>query len=275
YITRVPDWLIVDAQRLRQILFNLVGNALKFTDHGKVTVSVSVSNEKAEAGNSVDLVITVRDTGKGIAAENLQMIFDSFSQIKPSNSTLEGGNGLGLTISQRLAHLMGGQLSVESILNEGSSFTLMLPDVLVGLNNLNSIPDTSSLETRFFDSKVLIVDDIADNRLLLKELISFKGISVMEAASGELALQYAKSHHPDLILLDIRMPGIDGFEVNRRLKDCPTTANIPTIAVSASVYNTDKELFIQAGFHDFLSKPLQFNELLSILHKYLDVKYSS
>jgi len=275
YLTNVPVWLIIDVQRLRQILFNLIGNALKFTDRGKITIFVSVSNECTVPNNQADLSITVSDTGKGIASEHLQLIFDSFSQIKPSNAEELRGNGLGLAISQRLSHLMGGQLSVESKLNIGSSFTLKLPDVLIGSDIIPLSLDSSSIEARFSNSKVLVVDDIADNRLLLKEFINFEGISVLEACDGESALNYAKNQHPDLILLDIRMPGIDGFEVNRRLKEYPQTAKIPTIAVSASVYNTDREQFVKAGFHDFLSKPLQFNELLTILHKYLGENFPS
>lgn len=270
YTTRMPEWLVIDAIRVRQILFNLIGNAIKFTERGSVTIQIGTFNPQANPGDRISFHISVTDTGRGISAENLEIIFDSFSQLNHSASSSRQGTGLGLTISRRLARLMGGHITVNSTPGEGSCFKLVLTGIEIGKGDIiEEDYQAQVLNTAFGKSCVLIVDDVYDNRLLLKELLSIEAIRVVEASGGAEALNLAHTEQPDLILLDIRMPGMDGYEIIRRLKASPSTLNIPVVAVSASVFDADKSAFRNAGFHDFLYKPLQYNELIGVLNNYL------
>lgn len=272
--THLPEWIEVDEQRLRQILFNLLGNALKFTERGKITLEMGTTAKSFQIGQPIDLSITVTDTGRGIAPQNLNIIFESFRQVQPANKPRLGGTGLGLTISRRLAQLMNGQISVQSIENEGSSFTLSLSGVKVASPEQIEAADINALPTnlQFEDSLILIVDDIADNRLLLSEFVRYDGIKTLEAANGDEAIQLAAIHSFDLLFLDMRMPGIDGYEVIRRIHAGNKHRNTPVIAVSASVFDTDRQRFIDAGFADFIAKPIQNEEVIRVLTTHLKLK---
>jgi signal transduction histidine kinase/ActR/RegA family two-component response regulator len=269
--TNLPRWILIDEQRLRQIIFNLLGNAIKFTDNGRVTLELSSTYTMAPICDHADLTITISDTGRGIPVEDLNLIFESFRQSYNSRRPKVGGTGLGLTISRRLAHLMGGQLSVQSIENKGSSFSLFLQNVQVSdsENELQKrmLPDCGKVS--YCESNILVVDDIADNRFLMREFTRYQGIVFHEASSGEETIRLCLENQYHIIFLDIRMPELDGFDVIDRIGKINLQKNTPVVAVSASVYDSDRKRFFEAGFSDFLSKPVLQQDVDQILNKYL------
>ena len=203
---------------MRQVLFNLVGNAVKFTDSGHIKLYARKTFAKGDTA-SLDLEITVEDTGIGISEEDQKMIFDSFKQQKKQLLGKYGGTGLGLTISKRLVEIMGGKISVNSEPGKGSAFTFNLNDVLVSTIApvIDSVTDPM-LDLVFERAQVLVVDDNLSNLQLVKEYLAGTGIEVIEAGNGEAAVKLSKEKKPDLILMDIRMPVLDGYSAARLIK---------------------------------------------------------
>jgi len=258
---------LIDKSRVRQILFNLIGNAVKFTDAGSIRLKAKTLQQ---ANDKVDLIISVTDTGMGMSKADQQSIFESFTQREGQDIRKYGGSGLGLTISRRLTELMNGELSVESTLGEGSCFSLTLKDVAlikaqdviyepVGINSFTGVD--------FLGATILIVDDVEDNRQLLIEIFSSLSIQLLVAENGQEAIDKTKDNDIDLILMDIRMPVIDGYEAAEVIKE--SKSHIPIIALTASVMRDDYERKRRESFDGYLRKPVLQKELIDELTKHL------
>jgi len=264
----LPPTLTLDKIRLRQVLLNLIGNAIKFTDSGYIKLcanKIDTEDDHSEMG----LIIAVEDSGIGIPADQQTLIFESFKQLDGQSTRKHGGTGLGLTITKRLVEMMNGHISVESRPSKGSRFEIVLHKVKVAATLLDvTQDDTFELNNIVFEKvRVLVVDDIEFNRDLIKEYLSQINLEVICAKSGQEALLFAKEYDPALILMDILMPEMNGYEATKHLKGNPNTADIPVIALTASA-SVEKK----AKTHDFdgyLSKPVNVSELLSELSRYL------
>jgi PAS domain S-box-containing protein len=277
----VPQRIITDEQKLQQVLLNLLSNALKFTERGRITLRVSQVAHPVDAPATSDAALTellfqVEDTGIGIAAEDLERIFEAFGQTTAGQSNPEG-TGLGLTISRRLVQLMGGELSVQSVVGQGSTFQFTLPleqpesdsDATQQTANLTVAPNQPTY-------RMLVVDDAPTNRLLMVHLLKSLNVQVREACSGEEAIALWQSWRPDLIWMDMRLPGIDGGETTQRIRAAEqqdSTAN-PTviIAFTAEALSNDRDRFLAIGCDDCLVKPFTRNDLYRILETHLDLQ---
>ncbi|MDM8565807.1 PAS domain S-box protein [Candidatus Halobeggiatoa sp. HSG11] len=260
----LPSALLFDEIRLRQVLLNLIGNAVKFTEIGYIKLSSRKIDNNADS-NKIDLVISVADTGIGIPLDQQETIFESFRQQDGQSTRKYGGTGLGLAITKRLVKMMNGQISIDSQVGKGSIFEITLHDVEISLPNEQPSDNkivTNWKNTNFIGGKVLIVDDIKYNRNIIRELLH--NLEVFEAENGKQAIIFAEKYHPDIILMDIRMPIMDGYETTEKLKANPNTADIPIIALTASAIDTHKE-----KFDGFLCKPINIQELFNELSRYL------
>ncbi len=290
--TDIPFSLIGDGLRLRQILINLLGNALKFTEQGHVHVSIARHNgpplavhdaqpEKLDSsGNgqpsTIFLLFSVSDTGIGIPADMLTSIFDSFVQIDGSSTRKHGGTGLGLAICRRLVDKMGGRIWAESALGKGSTFSFVLPFKTIALQEATAsiLPAQHSAEARAL--KVLVVEDDGVSALLVREMLEPLGHHVDVAGTGGLALSAVAAEPYDLVLMDIRLPDMDGVgattEIRRIEKERGLPgrgkgahARLPIIALTAFAMSDDRENFLKAGMNDYLSKPIKTTELLAAI----------
>ena len=263
----VPVKIYIDEVRLRQICVNVVGNAIKFTEKGSVTIHVH-SRINPSVQNHAYLEIAVSDTGIGISARDQILIFDAFRQSQGQSNRKYGGTGLGLTISRRLTQMMGGIVEVTSELEHGSTFTLIFPEIAI--TQTQTISPISTLKnhdlSQFPALKILIVDDVQSNRDLLSAYLNSTPHQVMMADNGVIALKLAIEHHPDLILLDLVMPQMDGQTVLQALKHNPSTADICVIMVTASIQEQDFEE-LQPLAQGFLRKPVSPHDLFSELQR--------
>lgn len=266
----VPEVVYSDELRLRQILFNLVNNAVKFTHQGKITIACSYAPEQADDLFS-SLKISVTDTGIGIDEEHQETIFDIFVQ-QDNQSTREfGGAGLGLAISSRLAEKLDAKLTVSSSKGEGSCFELILKTPEVIIADDSRCHEKSVKQLRFKPARLLIVDDLDVNRTLIAEYLASQPFEILHAANGEEAVRQARQEKPDLILMDVRMPVMNGIEATRIIKADTDISSIPVIAVTASVVE-DKRADKKRGVFDFvLYKPLSSQKLMQALSHFLQV----
>jgi predicted ATPase/signal transduction histidine kinase/CheY-like chemotaxis protein/tRNA A-37 threonylcarbamoyl transferase component Bud32 len=264
-LSLLPKSIRADEKRLRQILINLLGNAVKFTEKGIITLRVSYYQEK--------LQFQVEDTGIGIAADQLEEIFLPFQQVGEYSRNTEG-TGLGLAISRQLVELMGGELKVESTLGKGSLFCvdLDLPEVFPDPDATHLV-EGNIIGFKGSKKKILIVDDQLANRSVLVNLLQPLGFKVVEASNGQEALNKACKFKPDCILMDLVMPVLDGFEATRRIRKLAELAEIVVIAVSASVFNMDQQQSREVGCNDFLAKPIRETNLLEKLRIYLGLEW--
>ena len=267
----VPERLLGDAGRLRQILLNLVGNAIKFTEQGQVVVKVCVA-ERPVGEADVALRFTVRDTGIGISANKQAVIFQAFAQEDTSTTRRYGGTGLGLTIASRLATLLGGAISVTSEPGRGSSFelTARFARVAVATDEPPAlVPPTRAEGSEQRSLSVLIAEDNEFNTLVLRQLLERRGHEVQVAASGDQALARVQAGYFDVMLLDLHMPGLDGFEVLERLRQLERhrDEHLPVIVLSARSRQEDRERCLAAGVDEFLAKPLQPSALWSAISR--------
>jgi len=229
--------LVLDEIRLRQILFNLIGNAVKFTDKGYIKLSVK-KNYKFDDHSKLDLIFSIEDTGIGIPENQVDSIFESFKQQEGQSTKKYGGTGLGLSITRRLIEMMNGRITVKSSLGEGSIFKIILNDVDVSVVDIESDSKDLSFDVMniyFEKALVMIVDDIESNRVLIKETLTLSGLDILEAKNGEEATKKSMELLPDVILMDIRMPVMDGYQATKIIKSNPKTKSIPVIALTASV----------------------------------------
>ena len=264
---QVPHALRLDPVRLRQILVNLVGNAIKFTEAGRVEV---LATGDTVEGNGFQLEVAVTDTGIGIPPEHYETVFEFFNQRPDPGVDRYGGAGLGLSISRRLARLMGGDIRIEPPSERGSRFVLALPAVMAAEHACSPSPDrlTPDVAPTFAPARILIADDDSANRELLLAYLSEYEFELVEAGDGAQALQEVGKRAPDLILMDIAMPVLDGLAAARRLKADPGTAGIPIVAVTAAV-TEEREQEIRSLFAACLLKPVSGGDLVGTLARYL------
>lgn len=264
--SRIPQYVHADEKRLRQVLINLLANAVKFTDKGSVTLRVSYAREIA--------IFEVEDTGIGIAADDIERIFLPFERSDSASQRKEIGTGLGLAISNMLAHIMGGELTVNSAAGKGSIFRLRLylREVRQPANRRALIAQaTGYVGSR---KKLLIVDDQASQRVVLNEMLAPLGFDISEADSGAACLEAVEHSQPDLLLMDIAMPGMDGWEVCRRLRERGHT-ELPIIIVSANVLDPTARATDSMYCNDFLAKPFMLQDLLSKLRLHLGIEWTA
>jgi signal transduction histidine kinase/CheY-like chemotaxis protein len=259
----VPRMYIGDGGRIRQILTNIMGNAVKFTDEGDVTVTVSGRVEDDIA----QLEIDVKDSGIGIPPEKMDSIFDKFNQVDGTSTKRHEGTGLGLAISKQLVEKMNGDISVSSVLDEGSTFSIRLPlpvssDVIASPAITEQNPEIAhkprSASQEASQSKILVVEDSLVNQEVVKDFLEAIDCQIVIATNGQEAINFTESQEYDLILMDCQMPIVDGFEATRRIrerekeKQCGRT---PIIALTANAYESDRKKCLDVGMDDFLSKP--------------------
>ena len=258
----VPEFVQADAMRLRQILLNLVGNAIKFTDSGNITVSLQGGEQ---------LRFAVRDTGIGIPASAMPQLFQPFSQADSSITRRFGGTGLGLAICKRLADAMQGRLGVDSVPGEGSCFWLELPVSGDSEPLVPALPAAALVLPRWPGRRVLVVEDNAVNARVVLRLLEACGIEARQAENGQVALDVLFGGDPgqwDLILMDIRMPVMDGLVATRQIR-AGEERRCPIVALTANAFDEDRTAALAAGMDDFLAKPLVFAELEKVLRRFL------
>jgi signal transduction histidine kinase/CheY-like chemotaxis protein len=265
----IPKYLRGDSVRLSQILLNLLGNSLKFTQTGKVQLVVEVVSE-TETG--IILEFKVLDTGIGIPKDQLQNIFQSFTQVHKNQRFKTQGTGLGLSITKRLVEMQDGEIRVESEVGKGSIFSFKLPFLKAGLKDFQQqIEAEEGIEiSRFSQMKVLLVEDNKINQLLARQILTGWGVNVEVANDGFEAIAKLQRRTFDLILLDLQMPEIDGFEVARFVRKTikPPANQIPIVALTADAFTETKELTREAGMNDFITKPYQQKDLFRVIRKF-------
>ncbi|GAK57674.1 integral membrane sensor hybrid histidine kinase [Candidatus Vecturithrix granuli] len=270
---QLPTGVCADEKRLREVLINILSNAVKFTEQGSVTFHI----RRIELSNLQPPIVTIQfsieDTGIGIPSDQLDEIFLPFRQVAQSYSALEG-TGLGLAISRKLVTLMGSELHVSSIIGQGSRFwfDVNLPQVSRFVAQKQEYAP-QIVGYRGIPRTVLVVDDDAHNRDVLVGMLLPLGFHAIEAANGQECLEQATTYHPDIILLDLRMPLMDGYETVKYLRNIPALHQVAIVAVSASVFEETRQRAIQSGFQDFLIKPLQREHLLKLLQRYLQLEW--
>ncbi|MBI5748360.1 MAG: response regulator, partial [Nitrospinae bacterium] len=258
----VPTYLIGDPLRLRQILVNLIGNAIKFTEKGEIVVEVKTKDEGRGTKGEANLIFSVRDTGIGIPPEKLNAVFERFTQVDSSTTRKYGGTGLGLTISKRLVEMMGGRIWVESKQGEGSIF-YFTARFAVQSEDKKRLP---SPEVDISGIRILIVDDNATNRMILKEMLSEWDVLVTEAVDGEQGLSElirardaGESYR--LVLLDCRMPGMDGFQMAEYMKNDPTLAGMAVMMLTSDNRDGYTKRAKELGMAKYMTKPVKKAEL--------------
>ncbi len=265
----VPRRVALDGRHLRQILLNLIGNAIKFTTRGEVRLDIFAAEEGL-------LSFAVSDTGMGIEPEELAEIFDAFTQTKVGASV--GGTGLGLTISRHLLNAMGSDLNVESTPGEGSRFFFTLPLVALDADPLSDADDAAhpTLHARLASGQhvtALVVDDSTVSRRILASLLESAGLQVITATGGLEGIELARRHRPDVIFMDVKMADLDGFTATRRIIADDATATIPVIAVTASAFGDTRQAARDAGCAAYLPKPVRAEALFGALQTHLGVAF--
>jgi len=268
----VPRLVVIDGRRVRQVLLNLLGNAVKFTSAGEVRLTIAIESDR--------LKFEVSDTGPGIEPEALTQIFSAFSQTKAGAAA--GGTGLGLTICDRLITRMGDELRVDSVLGEGSRFSFMLPLVEAGpgvraaaTHAGDAVP---ALDARLAPGQsitAMVVDDSTANRHILTSLLESAGVRAVGASGGVEAIERARADRPQIIFMDLKMDDLDGFEATRRIARDPMTAAIPVVAVTASALGNSSQRAREAGCVDYLSKPVRVELLFAMLQTHLGARFVS
>lgn len=261
-----PDVIELDEIRIKQVIFNLVGNAIKFTHKGYVNIKADFINRKSNKG---DLIIEVKDTGIGIPKSQQEIIFEVFRQQSGQSNRKYGGAGLGLAISKRLVEKMNGNIEVSSEINKGSNFKIRIPKIEVSISKIREKNYSKGIVNIIFEeATILVIDDVSSNIETVENFISPVGLSILSAENGEIALEMLSHTIPELIMLDMKMPGIDGYEVARSIKSNPKLSHIPVIAFTASVFSSDK-IENTGDFNGSLFKPINRTELLQMLAKFL------
>jgi PAS domain S-box-containing protein len=268
-LRQIPRWVCGDAQKLRQVLYNLLGNAAKFTPKGSVVLRVSMEES---SGEEFRLIVEVEDTGVGISDKEQSELFRRFAQTH-SGRKAGGGTGLGLAISREYVRMMGGDITVRSKENKGSLFRLHLKllrrEAPANLGRQHSVDYTVRLSPGQKPCRVLIVDDNNENRTLLRQMLSPAGFELAEAASGAESIEKFKAWNPHLILMDLRMPGMDGCEAARRIRKNDTGAAVKIVINSASAFEENEIEALAAGANFFLKKPIQYGYLFDCIGKLL------
>lgn len=263
----LPAYLIGDVIHIKQILLNLINNAVKYTKEGQIDIKVSKNAEETK------LIFEVKDTGIGIKEENLPILFDAFMRVDSKKNKKIKGTGLGLAIAKQLAEQMDGMIWVESVYGKGSSFFVQLPMKKVSDGKISNVEwkETDERKRRSFvapQAKILIVDDNPENLMVTRSLLKRTAVFVDTAASGEECVHKVRQNVYDLILLDYMMPQMDGIDTIRELKK-DVQFHIPVIALTADVTKGIEQTFLREGFCAYLSKPVMWSKLEDLLMKYL------
>jgi signal transduction histidine kinase/CheY-like chemotaxis protein len=261
----LPAWVLADRHRLMQVLVNLLGNAIKFTQQGHVMLRVKQSNQS--------LVFEVEDTGIGISEDQQAKVFERFSQATVQTQAVYGGNGLGLAISKRLVELMGGEIGVKSQLGHGSVFWFTVPLVPAQAKVPEHVQHPRFANQQQHAWRFLIVDDVAMNRLLLRQILKleYPQSLITEAEDGLAALQAINNEGFDLVFMDMVMPQMDGIEASKSIRSTVDRQGqrLPILGLSANVNSSDRERFIHAGADDFLLKPYDRQTLVEVTERLL------
>lgn len=281
-----------DIQKLQQIIKNLLSNAMKFTKQGQVSLAITPATPEQAAtdeGHKDWLAFKIKDTGIGIPTEKMELIFESFQQADGTTSRVFGGTGLGLPISKQLIELLGGRLEVQSKEGEGSIFTVYLP-ILIGTDGSQSLAPVITEERhglaeaaaateevyqekdnkQLKGKKILLVDDDMRNIYAITSALETYGVHIVFAENGEEGLQLLEKHRDiDLILMDIMMPRMDGYQAIRHIRESQHYTDIPIIALTAKAMKDDRNKCIEAGANDYISKPINMDQLLSLIHVWL------
>ena len=268
YDEKIPEILRGDAVRLHQIILNLLSNAIKFTNVGTITVSVKLRQQDAE---KVTVEFAVSDTGIGIEADKIDQIFDNFHQATSDTARLFGGTGLGLAIVKQLVTAQNGTIDVESTMNEGSTFSFKL-DFTKTDKGAEIVAEMEILDTEFKNIKILVVEDMLLNQLLMKTILDDFGFERDIAANGKLAIEQLKMKDYDLILMDLQMPEMNGFEATHYIRHT-LKSDIPIIALTADVTTVDVEKCTAVGMNDYIAKPVDerilYSKIMGLVKKAL------
>ena len=278
----LPDCLYGDEVRVRQIITNVLNNAVKYTTEGSVSLTVCGTwKDAAQAGGAIDLKIIVEDTGIGIRPEDIGRLFEKFERADLSHNSTVEGTGLGLAITRNLLDMMGGSIDVQSVYGKGSVFTMILPQKAVGTEPIGSFREQfmqAQMETATYkesfhapDARILVVDDTRMNLTVAVNLLKKTGIRIDTADSGEEAVRLSRSQCYDLILMDQRMPGMDGTEAMRRIREQSDGVNreTPFICLTADAVSGARERYLSMGFTDYLTKPIDSRTFEQVLMKHL------
>lgn len=269
---RVPRYVLGDESKARQILVNLLGNAVKFTAEGGIALRVDA---RPEGDHRFRLIVEVEDTGQGIAPEDLPHVFEAFAQTE-RGAQAKHGTGLGLTISREFARMMGGDITLRSQLNVGSIFRL---EALFDGASEAAVPAgaTASRVVGLRDTgpapKILVVDDRAENRQLLMQLLQAVGFNARAAENGHIAVELFEQWRPALIWMDMRMPVMDGYEATRRIRTLPGGGDVRILALTASAFEEERDRVLANGCDDFIRKPFRESEIFDAMHRFLGVEF--
>ncbi|HOO71748.1 MAG TPA: PAS domain S-box protein [Spirochaetota bacterium] len=271
----LPRGILLDEIRLRQVLVNLIGNAVKFTETGYIKVAMR-SLPKKDDTSKIDFMILVEDTGIGIHEKDLDVIFDSFMQQSGQDAVKFGGTGLGLSISKRLVEMMNGSITVTSSPGKGSTFFVTIHKAgIASVQRPSEIAGIESYEEfRFENIRALVVDDVASNRFLVMELLKKTGMRVLEAENGQEALLVAEQYLPDIVIMDLRMPVMDGYRCFEEMQKRDRLKNIPVIALTASADSTSTGNILGAGFKGYLTKPISGSVLINEIARVLPGRFT-
>lgn len=269
----VPAIVKSDPVKLRQILLNLLGNAIKFTEKGRIELHVACDARNLE---NCDLHFAVRDSGIGISQENVGKIFDAFAQADSSTTRKFGGTGLGLAICQGFVRLMGGKIWATSQLGLGSEFHFTIKCSLGSIRNFPTrAAEAKTKASQVSELTVLIAEDNPANRMLTRHALEAAGFQVYEVENGRDAIEEVTRNHFDLILMDIRMPVMDGYLATRQIRQLPGAASqTPIIALTASAFKEDRDKTNEAGMDDFISKPFQAEDLVAKCKEWCKLSFS-
>ena len=266
----LPEQIVGDKARVSQVLFNIIGNAIKFTQEGEVRVFALWEPDSPEKGS---LQIKVEDTGVGISEKDLSGLFTEFSQAGDTAGKLVEGTGLGLTISRKLCRLMGGDILVSSSPGIGSVFTIIMRQLQVVTAKNQSDPKSEThLNELPVSMTVLAAEDNSINLSLLQMMLKIPGISADFVIHGAEALKMAETKTYDLILMDVQMPVMDGLEATRQIRKLPGYGQVPIIALTANILEEQKQACFKAGMTDFISKPVKKRDIFTMIKKFAKIK---
>ncbi|MEA3478557.1 MAG: ATP-binding protein [Bacteroidota bacterium] len=267
----IPRFLILDEIRVKQVLTNLLSNAIKYTDEGHIKINIQQVEKRSVLGSEeIDIRIVVEDSGVGIPDSEIDRLFEPFTQVKTRRVKGIRGHGLGLAITKSIVEMMDGSIKVESEVSKGTRFLIDIPEVVVHTFSLSysQKPDASIVALK--GKTVLLVDDSEINRKLVKENMENAGIKIIEAEDGKMAVSIAEKIKPDMILMDILMPRMDGFEATNIIRNNPELRGTPIIALTALAMKEDVEKIEETGFDDYLLKPFHISDLFEKVSKVFD-----
>ncbi|MFK5970407.1 MAG: ATP-binding protein [Candidatus Marithrix sp.] len=269
-ITSLPTIIYADEVRLRQILINLLGNAIKFTEQGGIKFKISVLTNTV---NSQTIRFQIEDSGIGIANTDISKIFLPFQQVSVNDYHQMQGTGLGLSISKKLVKMMGGELYVKSILGQGTIFWTDLTLPKVSDKTLSNSTNQKIKALKEPIKKILLIDDHPGNRLVLNHFLTNLGFKIAEACNGKAGIKKALEWQPDCIIMDLVMPIMGGIEATTNIRQLEQLKNVVIIVASASAFEQDRQKSLNAGCDDFITKPIEFNIMLQKLEKYLKLTW--